>query len=73
MYHFSIDRASLCRLPSYARGPWEYNRVIRLDVVAIEPPEPEPFAPSRELEVGSTEDAAGFDWAAGQQNGVPNE
>jgi hypothetical protein len=50
----------------------ENNRVTRLDVVAIESPEPEPFAPSDEPEGGSTTDAAGFDWASGQQNGVPN-
>jgi hypothetical protein len=48
----------------------EYNRVNRIDVVGIETPEPEPFAPSHEPEDGSTEDAAGFDWAAGRQNGV---
>ena len=48
----------------------EYNRVNRLDVVGIEPPEPEPFAPSHEPEDGSTADAAGFDWAKGQQNGA---
>jgi hypothetical protein len=49
----------------------EYNRVNRLDLVAIEPPEPEPFAPSDACGDASTEDAAGFDWATGHQNGVP--
>jgi hypothetical protein len=48
----------------------EYNRVNRLDLVGIEPPEPEPFAPSDEPKDCSTTDAAGFDWASGQQNGV---
>jgi hypothetical protein len=48
----------------------EYNRVNRLDVVGIEPPEPEPFAPLNGSENGSTADAAGFDWARGQQNGA---
>jgi hypothetical protein len=48
----------------------EYNRVNRLDVVGIEPPEPEPFAPWNGSEDSSTADAAGFDWARGQQNGA---
>jgi hypothetical protein len=48
----------------------EYNRVNRFDVVGIDTPEPEPFAPSDEPEDSSTEDATGFDWAAGRQNGV---
>ena len=48
----------------------EFNRINRLDVVGIETPEPEPFAPSDEPVDGSTADAAGFDWANGQQNGV---
>jgi hypothetical protein len=48
----------------------EYNRVNRLDVVGIEPAEPEPFAPLNGSEDGSTADSAGFDWAKGQQNGV---
>ena len=51
----------------------EFNRVTRLDVVDIESPEPEPFAPSDEPADGSTVDAAGFDWAAGQQNGASHE
>jgi hypothetical protein len=46
------------------------NRDNRLDVVAIE--SPEPFAPSENAGDGSTADAAGFDWATGRQNGVPN-
>jgi Protein of unknown function (DUF669) len=49
----------------------EYNRVNRLDVVGIEPPEPEPFAPSEHSNGDETTDAAGFDWAKGQQSGVP--
>jgi hypothetical protein len=48
----------------------EYNRVSRLDVVGIETPEPEPFAPFHDPDAGSTEDATGFDWARGKQNGV---
>jgi hypothetical protein len=50
----------------------EFNRVNRLDVVGIEPPEPEPFAPSQHPNGDETTDAAGFDWANGQQNGVPS-
>jgi hypothetical protein len=49
----------------------EYNRVNRLDVIGIETPEPEPFAPAEHREGEATTDAAGFDWARGQQNGVP--
>ena len=54
----------------------EYNRVTRLDVIAIETPEPEPFAPSSngaaepslngEEEHPPTEDrrdSSGFNWA----------
>lgn len=44
----------------------EYNRVARFEVVAIEPPAPEPFAPDR---TGAEScDADGFDWT----NGTPN-
>jgi hypothetical protein len=49
----------------------EYNRVSWLDFVCIESPDPEPFAPHDEPVDDSTVDAAGFDWVAGQQNGVP--
>ena len=48
----------------------EFNRVNRLDVVGIETPEPEPFAPSQHPNGDETTDAAGFDWAKGQQKGV---
>jgi hypothetical protein len=47
----------------------EYNRVSRFDVVAIEPAEPNPFAPGAEPIDGSTRDVDGFDWASGQQEG----
>ncbi len=62
----------------------EYNRVNRLDVVAIESPEPEPFAPSNN---GTAEpspngkeghsptddrrDSSGFDWTSGKQEDPP--
>jgi hypothetical protein len=49
----------------------EYNRVNRLDVVGIEPPEPEPFAPSQHSNGDETTDGAGFDWGTGQQKGEP--
>jgi hypothetical protein len=49
----------------------EYNRVNRLDVVGIEPPEPEPFAPSDDRGDTATTDGGGFDWTKGRQNGVP--
>ncbi len=62
----------------------EYNRVNRLDVVAIEPPEPEPFAPpcngapepSPNGEEGhppteDRRDASGFNWANGEQEDPP--
>jgi hypothetical protein len=47
-----------------------HNRVVRFDVVAIESPEPEPFAPSDDRGDGATVDATGFDWATGRQNGA---
>ena len=50
----------------------EYNRVNRLDVVDIEPPEPEPFAPSQHSNGDETTDAAGFDWGTGQQKENPS-
>jgi len=59
----------------------EFNRVTRFEVIAVEPPKPDPFAPRT---VGpapddagaadaSTLDAEGFDWATGtpSTNGVP--
>jgi hypothetical protein len=45
----------------------EYNRVTRLDVIAIEPPAPEPFAPKRD----GTIDSQGFDWRDGEQKAQP--
>jgi hypothetical protein len=45
----------------------EFNRVSRFDVVGIERPEPEPFAPGAEPTDGSTTDEDGFDWANGEQ------
>ncbi len=48
----------------------EYNRVNRLDVVGIETPEPEPFAPSDDRDDTSTTDSDGFNWKNGRQNGV---
>lgn len=57
-------------------GGAEHNRVTRFDVVAVEPPAVDPFAPrlEAESEAGSTLDADGFDWRNGEQtrrNGVP--
>jgi hypothetical protein len=63
----------------------EFNRITRFDVVAIEPPEPEPFAPSSastgpapssngepaEPDNDSTFDQQGFDWESGQQEDPP--
>jgi hypothetical protein len=49
----------------------EYNRVNRLDVVCIETPEPEPFAPSQHSNCDKTTDVAGFDWKTGEQKGAP--
>jgi hypothetical protein len=49
----------------------EYNRVNRLDVVGIETPEPEPFAPSEHHNGDVKTDDDGFDWEKGQQNGEP--
>jgi Protein of unknown function (DUF669) len=62
----------------------EYNRVRRLNVVAIEPPEPEPFAPSsnRMAEPSPTSeehhpptedrrDSFGFNWMNGKQEDPP--
>jgi hypothetical protein len=47
----------------------EYNRVVRLDVVAIETPEPEPFAPKPDG--NGTVDQQGFDWRDGEQKDAP--
>ena len=50
----------------------ESNRVVRFEVVAVEPPEPEPFAPSDEDAEPETTDEDGFDWSDGtQRSGVP--
>lgn len=50
----------------------EYNRITRFDVVAIEHPEPEPFAPREDPGDAST-DPEGFDWTTGQQKGGPGQ
>jgi hypothetical protein len=47
----------------------EYNRVSRLELVALEPPEPEPFAPKGDS--NGTVDQQGFDWRDGQQKDPP--
>jgi hypothetical protein len=51
----------------------EYNRVSRFDVVAIEEPEPEPFAPSSDGEPAEPDrrDSDGFNWRNGQQEDPP--
>jgi hypothetical protein len=51
----------------------EFNRVVRFDVVDVEPPTPEPFAPTDDEPADAvTADADGFDWQKGEQhNGVP--
>jgi Protein of unknown function (DUF669) len=53
----------------------EHNRIVRFDVVAVDPPAPEPFAPSEdEPEDGTEPDSADddFDWRTGAaRNGVP--
>jgi hypothetical protein len=62
----------------------EYNRVNRLDVVGIEPPEPEPFAPlsnrtdepspngeEEHLPTEGRRDSSGFDWMKGEQQDPP--
>ena len=50
----------------------EFNRVARFDVVAVEPPAPEPFAPTTDEPGTDTADADGFDWSAGvPPNGEP--
>jgi hypothetical protein len=47
----------------------EFNRVARFDVVAVEPPTPEPFAPTTDTDGTDTD---GFDWSSGvPRNGVP--
>jgi hypothetical protein len=49
-----------------------YSRVNRLDVVAVEPPEPEPFAPTNGEPIESDcRDRDGFDWATGRQEDAP--
>ena len=50
----------------------EFNRVARFDVVAVEPPTPEPFAPTTDEPGTDTADGDGFDWSTGApRNGVP--
>jgi hypothetical protein len=50
----------------------EFNRVARFDVVAVEPPAPEPFAPGEDEPDAGTADPGGFDWTTGaQRNGAP--
>ena len=43
----------------------EFNRLARFEVVAIEPPTPEPFAPTDVEADPSTCDGDGFDWIKG--------
>jgi hypothetical protein len=47
----------------------EYNRVTRFDVVDIEPPEPEPYAPS--ADGNGALDQQGFVWREGEQKDRP--
>jgi hypothetical protein len=50
----------------------EYNRVTRLDLVDIERPEPEPFAPTNgEPGEPDARDSGGFNWSNGQQEDPP--
>ena len=49
----------------------DYNRVVRFDVVAVEPPAPEPFAPTADRHTAESCDADGFDWRNGKAEGVP--
>lgn len=59
----------------------EFNRIVRFEVIAVEPPKPDPFAPGtvglnsdgEGEDDASTLDADGFDWASGtpSTNGVP--
>lgn len=55
----------------------EFNRVSHFDVVAVEPPTPEPFAPvdagdDPDGKTAGTVDEDGFDWrTGGQRDGVP--
>ena len=51
----------------------EFNRIVRFDLVDVDPPTPEPFAPPDEEPADAgTADADGFDWSQGEQrNGVP--
>jgi hypothetical protein len=48
-----------------------YNQVSRFDVIAIEPPEPEPFAPTSDCKAGNGVidhcDEDDFDWGTGEQ------
>ncbi len=49
----------------------EFNRVVRFDVVAVEPPAPEPFAPAVDGHGSETCDDDGFDWRNGTESEVP--
>lgn len=49
----------------------EFNRVVRFDVVAVEPPAPEPFAPADDEHGPASCDADGFDWRNGPPSEVP--
>jgi hypothetical protein len=48
----------------------EFNRITRFEVAGIEPPAPEPYAPTAEPERQQDDDGRdedGFDWATGEQ------
>ena len=47
----------------------EFNRVTRFEVIAIDPPKPEPFAPKPAPNSIDAIDGDGFDWQSGQQIG----
>jgi hypothetical protein len=53
----------------------EYNRIVRFDAVAFEPPAPDAFAPEIDEASDASEadslDADGYNWRNGQQEGVP--
>jgi hypothetical protein len=46
----------------------EFNRVVRVHLIAVEPPTPDPFAPTDENPPDAkATDADGFDWRNGEQ------
>jgi hypothetical protein len=50
----------------------EHNRVVRFDVLAFEPSQPDPFAPDAgepAADDADHRDAGGFDWRKGEQEG----